>query len=190
MTINGRQDGNSDQQAGPASATGVVNAGRRRFGRTGLAASGILATLASRPVLGAACMTPSAFVSGNLSTHGTPPACAGRSPGYWKNKTDWPIANRDTAKFKNVFTCAKTSPYFDVTMLTLLDPQDFDKYNLGMHLVAAYLNAMAGWSPVLPVTKLQSMWNELQAVGYFTPVAGVHWTAPDVVNYIQSTYVL
>ncbi|CAH1906035.1 conserved hypothetical protein [Candidatus Nitrotoga sp. HW29] len=49
---------------------------RRRFAASGLAVSGIILTLASRPVLGDPfCMSPSGFISGNTSQHGAcPPA--------------------------------------------------------------------------------------------------------------------
>ena len=49
---------------------------RRKFATSGLAVSGIILTLASRPVLGDAfCMSPSGFCSGNTSQHGAcPPA--------------------------------------------------------------------------------------------------------------------
>jgi hypothetical protein len=49
---------------------------RRRFATSGLAVSGIILTLASRPVLGDSfCMSPSGFISGNTSQHGAcPPA--------------------------------------------------------------------------------------------------------------------
>ncbi len=49
---------------------------RRQFATSGLAVSGIILTLASRPVLGEAfCLTPSGAVSGNTSHHGAcPPA--------------------------------------------------------------------------------------------------------------------
>jgi len=49
---------------------------RRRFATSGLAVSGIILTLASRPVLGDTfCMTPSGYCSGNTSQHGAcPPA--------------------------------------------------------------------------------------------------------------------
>jgi hypothetical protein len=66
----------------------AIDRSRRRL--SGLGVSAIL-TLASRPVLAGQCMTPSAAVSGNLSTHGTPPECRGRSPGYWKQHPgSWP----------------------------------------------------------------------------------------------------
>ncbi|WP_420474463.1 hypothetical protein [Noviherbaspirillum sp. ST9] len=188
MTPNGRQDDNIDEKnVSGASQQGLENPGRRRFGRSGIAATGIIATLTSKPVLGTVCKSPSGFLSGNLSNQKPPSACAGRSPGYWKNH-DWPIPNRTTAKFKSVFTVPAGSPYFTVTMLALLDPQDFDKYNFGMHLVAAYLNFRAGWSPFLDTARLQAMWTEVRTVGYFTPTAGVKWTAEQCVDYIQQTF--
>jgi hypothetical protein len=190
MTSDGRQSDNSETEAlpGPLAHSGLKSAGRRRFGKSGIAVSGVLVTLASGPVLGdIVCKSPSGALSGNLSSHGTPPVCTGVSPGYWKNHTDWPIANRDTVKFKTVFTTTPGSPYGTVTMLTLLDHQDYDTNNLGMHLVAAYLNAMAGRTPFLTVETIKSMWTEIQTVGYFTPTAGTHWTSAQVVAYITST---
>lgn len=50
-------------------------------------------TLASRPVLAVQCTSASAAVSGNLSQHGTPTLCTGRTPGYWKvahHGDEWP----------------------------------------------------------------------------------------------------
>jgi hypothetical protein len=165
-----------------------VNESRRRFGKSGLAASGMFITLASRPVLGAeVCKSPSGFLSGNLSTHGSPPICEGRSPGYWKTHTSWPIANRTTCKFSSVFTCAPSSPYSSVTMLDLLSHQSFDANNLGMHLVAAYLNAMEGWTPFLTLERIVSMFTEWQSTGYFSPTAGVQWNAAQIVDYLQRT---
>lgn len=65
---------------------------RRRLTSVGLGVSAIF-TLASRPVLAAQCTSPSAAASGNLSQHGTPLVCIGRTPGYWKNPkkaSEWP----------------------------------------------------------------------------------------------------
>lgn len=59
------------------------NPTRRRLTSAGLGVSAIF-TLASRPVLAAQCTSPSAAASGNLSQHGTPVICTGRTPGYWK----------------------------------------------------------------------------------------------------------
>jgi len=188
--MTGHHDNRDEQQVGQEAVhqQGLVNESRRRFGKSGLAATGVLATLASRPVLGCdVCKSPSGFLSGNLSRNDKPQVCAGRSPGYWKNKTSWPIPNRSTVKFSSVFTCKSGSPYKTVTMLTLLSPQSYDKNNLGMHLVAAYLNVKQGWSPFLTVERLNSMFTELQSKGYFTPTAGVKWTAAQVVDYLSRT---
>jgi hypothetical protein len=190
MNTRGQQDDLTDEGAAPhpVSEGGQLNESRRRFGKSGLAASGVLLTLASRPVLGCeVCKSPSGFLSGNLSTHGSPAICQGRSPGYWKNHQSWPIANRSTCKFSSAFTCRPRSPYASVTMLTLLSHQSFDSNNLGMHLVAAYLNAMQGWTPFLTVERIQSMFVEWQATGYFSPTAGVKWSAAQIVDYIKRT---
>lgn len=186
MTPNGQQNENIDDKnvSGP-SEKGLENAGRRRFARSGLAASGIIATLASRPVLATVCKSPSGFLSGNLSNHQQPTACDGRSPGYWKNHK-WPI-DKDTALFRSVFTVSSSSPLYSMTMLDVLNTKD-DKYNLAMHLIAGYLNYLSGKSPFLDTSRLQSMWNELQMPGYFTPTAGVKWTSEQVVYYIQQTF--
>ena len=69
-----------------------VNDSRRRLTGAGLGMS-VIFTLASRPVLAATCTTASAAASGNLSQHGAPLICTGRTPGYWKNlqhANEWP----------------------------------------------------------------------------------------------------
>lgn len=69
-----------------------VDTSRRRLTGAGLGMSAIF-TLASRPVLAVQCTSPSAAASGNLSHHGTPPQCTGRTPGYWKvahHGKEWP----------------------------------------------------------------------------------------------------
>lgn len=71
----------------------LVDSARRDFGKTGLALSGVLFTLASGSAVGAAfvCKSPSGFLSGNLSAHGAPITCSGLTPGYWgTHPTLWP----------------------------------------------------------------------------------------------------
>jgi hypothetical protein len=179
--------------------TPSVDESRRRFTKSGLAASGVLLTITSRSVLGGGndglliCKSPSGWISGNNSVHGQPPICEGVSPGYWKNHTTWPIPNRDGALFRAAFpTCASGSVYYNDTMLKLLDHQSYDKDNLAMHLVAAYLNAVAGKTPFLPVATVQAMFTEWQSTeghpnGYYTPTAGVQWNAWKIVAYITAT---
>ncbi|MDB5823260.1 MAG: hypothetical protein JWR21_1964 [Herminiimonas sp.] len=199
MTIDGRQDSDSETEArtGPIAQSDLKNAGRRRFGKSGMAASGVLATLASGPVLGDVlqCKSPSGSLSGGHSTHGPAPVCnGGRSPGYWKNAAanQWPIA--PTKPFKTIFTTTNGSPYHTASLLTVLDP-DFDNAPLGRHIVAAYLNAIStpSLTPFLSGQQVVAMWNEILASGFYTPTAGVKWPAtaapgqPSVVAYLTST---
>ena len=81
---------------GIAEQAKLADESRRNFTKSGLAVSGVLLTLASRSALGGGfvCKSPSGFLSGNVSQHGTPLTCDGRTPGYWGTNTDaqhpWP----------------------------------------------------------------------------------------------------
>jgi hypothetical protein len=200
VALNQEQNGGMEPDQLPEETpaqTSSVDESRRRFTMAGVAASGVLLTLASRPVLGTetalCCKSPSGWISGNKSTHGPAPVCEGVSPGYWKNHTTWPIPNRNTALFRVAFpSCAPGSVYYNDTMLKLLKHQDYDKNNLAMHLVAAYLNAVGGRTPFLPVATVQAMFTEWQSTGghpngYYTPTAGVQWNAWKIVAYITAT---
>lgn len=216
-----------EQQPGKQlSAKGTA---RRRFTRAGAAASGVLLTLHSQPGMAAVvCAGPSGFQSGLVSARPNDPgACAGRSPGFWKN-TDpapdgstngngngngngkgkggkgstptpaplpdkiWPAGALPTDKFRSVFTCTMgmNSTYgSDTCTLDYImgNKATFDKDNLGAHLVAAYLNVLAGYSGFQTVPMLQNIWNELRDKGYFCPTAGVQWNAAQVVEYLKGT---
>lgn len=190
MSVN-RPDNNSEKSVQPNELaeprSTPINGSRRRFAASGLAVSGAMLTLASRSVMSqTANRSPSGFVSGNQSSHGPQPVSYGRSPGYWKNHpSSWPIST--TTKFSSIFSCPKSSPYAECTMMQLLTHQSFDTNNLGMHLVAAWLNARKGWTPFLTEERVCGMFTEWQKVGYFTPTAGVKWYAPDIVNYLAAT---
>lgn len=160
---------------------------RRQFTKASLGLSGVIFSLASRPVLGdVVCKSPSGFLSGNASTHGPQPVCLGRSPGYWKNHLEsWPIAT-DT-QFRNVFPTSPSSVYAKYTFVQLLTPQQDDRQNLGMHLVAAYLNAISGWTPFLKTETIIAMFAEWQSKGTFSPTATVQWTSADIVTYLKAT---
>lgn len=172
---------------------------RRRLAKAGVGAAGVLMTLESRATMSPMiCKSPSGALSGGLSSHyGPAPVCNGLSPGYWKNHTGaWPCAT-DTW-FADVFYVSgnrrfctvkqKNTSYLCSTMLNLLSPQRFDRYNLAMHAIATYLNIRSGKINFLSVETLLAMWYEVQTKGYYSPTVGVKWSAEQVKNYLQATH--
>ncbi|MFW5970453.1 MAG: hypothetical protein ACOCP9_07420 [Halofilum sp. (in: g-proteobacteria)] len=57
---------------------------RRRFGKTALGVTPVIATLYGRPLWAAANCTPSGWISGNTSMHHELEDCGGYTPGYWQ----------------------------------------------------------------------------------------------------------
>jgi len=117
--------------------TNSVDISRRRFTKAGVAVSGVLLTLASRPSLGAGgglggggvCKSPSGFMSGNVSSHGNEQYCSGRTPGYWSNHYNWPLPYKtgnctDTRNKQNYLSWENSGP-FGGTM--------FNDTNIGFH---------------------------------------------------------
>lgn len=229
MTTQEHPNGKMAEQGLPQDATSPsrsVDESRRRFGKSGLAASGVILTLASQPVLGQwACQSPSGFQSGNVSAHGDLPLCSGLTPGYWQapNK-QWPspcmqgtcsntknLSSNEAVDwtggtaFSSIFNCGTygaiyksaclpvkkgpckpTSPLSFMQIL-LLNGKD-DSYQLGAHVVAAFLNAHAGLTMgVLTAQAVKDMFNEWAEKGYYEPSAGVQWSGADIVFYLQST---
>jgi hypothetical protein len=195
----------------PGTQLSAKGAARRRFTRAGAAASGVLLTLHSQPGMTAViCAGPSGFQSGLISARNPDPgACSGRSPGYWKNvevsgggngkgpkhnlpNKVWPPGATADTLFRSVFTCtasmADTYGSDTCTLDWIMGTNaGWDKDNLGAHLVAAYLNVLAGYTGYLTVNKLTNIWNELRDYGYFTPTAGVQWSRAQVVQYLSGT---
>lgn len=62
-----------------------------------------------------------------------------------------------------------------------------DPFQLGAHFVAAILNARMSLTPILSEAMVINIFNEWNNKGYFEPTASVHWYAPDIVAYLQST---
>ncbi len=185
-----------------------VNDSRRQFTKSGLVVSGVLFTLTSRSAVSGnfVCKSPSGFLSGNLSKHGTPATCSGLSPGYWgthpeqwpmpyqpgscKNKTcttasDW----CNGTPFRSVFNCnGQGTIYLPYSMMqTIWLRGNADPAQLAAHCVAAILNAKMRTTPVLTEIKVVSIFNEWDGKGFFEPTAGVKWYAADIVSYLKST---
>ena len=173
--------------------------------------AGVLATLESKSAMASmVCRAPSGSLSNGLAAshyvNGKAPACNGLSPGYWKQPQHaWPVS-RDLM-FVNVFYAVGSGTacpvraasysngayynpgsYYCAKLEDMLNSQDFDKNNVGMHLVAAYLNIMAKYVGFLELTDLQTMWSELQTTGRYSPTAGVYWDNSQVANYLSSIH--
>jgi hypothetical protein len=165
-------------------------AARRRLTKAGLGAAGVLLSLEShatmRPMV---CFSPSAGYSGKLSSnYNRNVVCSGKSPGYWKNHTGWPCP-RDK-QFDSVFECngSNQATYGSKTMLEIVQGCDFDRYNLGMHLVATYLNVLSGRISFLSVKTLANMWSQLQSTGVYKPSPTVFWNAEQTKKYLEATH--
>jgi len=197
--------------------TSSIDSSRRRFTKSGLTASGVILTLASRPVLAnlGVCKSPSGFLSGNVSAQGDPLYCDGRSPEYWMNNPkSWTAAagyepgeyRPPTGSSQNVnrlngwvggtkFSEVFGSSHYDTgsveySLMQVLWMQDQDPYQIGGHCVAAVLNAAAGFTPpsALDEASVINMFMEWETTGIFHPTAGVDWGPTEIVYYIQSTF--
>jgi hypothetical protein len=191
-----QQNGAADKPSTASPVTAHISAeglARRRFGKAGIGASGVLLTLVSQPGMASGvCKAPSGSLSGGLISHKGPAvACTGKSPGYWKNHSSWPSSCSTSAKFNSVFYCAGLNQNSygaaKTTLKLILSHQSFDSSNLGMHMCATYLNIQSGRIGFLTVAELQKIWYDWQRYGYYAPTAGVKWNAAQIVMYLTTT---
>jgi hypothetical protein len=190
----------SDTPMTPTETTTTsVNNARRRFAKTGLGASAVIATLVSQPVLGAVpynC-TISGHASGNVSTHGPEVNCAiGLSHGYWKTHTatgDWPAPFAPSQLFRNA---GAPNSLLDApgittgkTMLQVLNLGGGDMTALAREVVCALLNAQH-FAPNFPLSmaQIKQIWNEVVNTGHYQVNASVSWSVEDVKNYLESLH--
>ena len=141
---------------------GLENPMRRRFGLVGVGTSGVLLSLACKPVLGGVVSTsPSGCLSANQSMHGEKAFNGARQPTYWASTGSWPIDG--STKFGQIFSCNRNSELGDTCLKDLVSgitkseggttktvPVTADTNQLGMYLTTAMLNARKGWTPFLP----------------------------------------
>ncbi len=165
---------------------------RRRLTKAGLGAASVLWTADSRATMKTmVCVSASGALSGGLNSNyaRTTPKCDGKSPGFWKNHASaWPCST--TKAFSDVFGCSGTNAntYGSKNLLEIVRGCDFDKYNLGMHLVATYLNVLSGKIGFLSVQTLQQIWRQLQSSGYYEPAKGVYWSPEQTKRYLEATH--
>jgi len=190
---------------------------RRKLVKGGLATPVILATLASKPVLGAApynC-TISGQISGNTSSHSAPETCSslGLSPGYWKNHTgvgDWPSISPNAA-FNTVFAdaywwvsqnantvelcppsyqnCTANPSFLQVLQSTAGMRPRLNYPALARAAVASLLNAYK-FAPNYPLTPTDvvAMFNSVYSGGTYSINPTTSWTADQVMTYFESLY--
>ena len=178
--------------AEPQAGQQPANPARRRLGM-GLGA-GVLMTVKSTPGMAAAvCATPSGSLSKTFSSHA--PAglkCSGVSPGYWRNRS-WPTNCSTGIRFGAVFADSSFYGFNDYAETKMIDilknniPFQ-DKYELGAHLVAAYLNLMEGSTTAISLDKLKLMWQKISTKQKYEAAPGVFWDGTQVVNYIKGTF--
>ena len=158
----------------------LVDPSRRGFTKIGaIATSGVLLSLASRPILAAQCSI-SGMQSGNTSNPNKV-TCQGCTPGFWLNPVGsvrWsPYSpgtckdqngngscktwDSDGTKFHSVFSGSRygTKTMAEVIRLTGVD----DTYQLGAHACAAILNALHLQNFGYSATDIITMWNTYYA---------------------------
>jgi hypothetical protein len=186
----GEKQPQSDNIVTPSAPPVFAGESRRRFTKAGLAASGVILSLASKPGMACEiCASPSGSLSGGLNSHhGPAPVCNGRPPSYWHTCSTWPSGCNSSNHFRTVFHVPSSqSMYYPPTCGQAVNPQGLNDGGLGSCLMAAYLNACAGYTSYLTPTMVQSIFNEWQSTGYYTPSAGVRWDSQQIVAYLTGT---
>lgn len=184
------EDGNNGAAPTPAPVPPLTKAGASRRRMAGL---GAILTVTSTPGMATmCCTTPSGSLSGGLVSNAPGGlVCEGRSPGYWKqSQHPWGSAGvSPNAPFKSVFPCFnRMNTYGQKTLLQMLTPQSFDTANIGMHLVATYLNVRAHKISFLTEATVIAIWNQWSSTGYYVPMSGATpWNASDIVRYLRNT---
>lgn len=121
---------------------------RRRLLSSALSASALIVTTANKPAWATDRCTRSALNSANLSGQHTIGGC-GRSPGFWRNRTDWPSGCSRADAFTNVFGSYKYKGAVLFQNKSLADvinisgSSDANPGNIALHLIGAYCNAKA-----------------------------------------------
>ncbi|MRV76448.1 hypothetical protein GJ700_32530 [Duganella sp. FT92W] len=195
-------EGDKNAPQAPVATPVFTGAARRRFTKAGALAAGAVLTLKSQPGMAAnssGCVfaTPSAAGSFAINrSHGPKVGyCNAVSPGYWKeHPTEWPKQPWATTKsmtecyFQKIFPVGRTSQFYNQKLITVIGWGGGDIQDVARHLIAAYLNAMKGYtSPYLTTAKVQEIWTGYNSAGGYKP-AGKVWSSSDVSNYIKGTW--
>jgi hypothetical protein len=196
------EDGDTGKGGAPdATPTEISASGlsRRRFGKAGAGVSaGVIMTLVSQPGMAQTlCVSASGAASANLSYHSEHLiACAGRSPGFWKNHPEaWPSAGTSTdTKYLalwNTSRVSKSAPLSPYTCMQVVTPQEVangaDPDNVAMHIMATLLNVRSGRIGFLTENQVRAIWVSYAATGTYQPSAGITWNGAQIVDYLKKT---
>lgn len=186
----------------PAETPAFSGAARRRFTKAGAVAVGAVLTLKSQPGMAAnssGCIfaTPSAAGSFAINRSRSPMvgSCNAVSPGYWKMHPEaWPKQPGKPTKsmwdypFQNIFPVGRNSTFFGQKLGDVIGWSGGDTQDVARHLIAAYLNAMLGYTnPYLTTQMVVAIWNSYNSPAGYAP-AGRVWSSSDISNYIKGTW--
>jgi hypothetical protein len=183
------QDRDPGPQSGiaPIPPSGPVP-GRRRLLTGGLSATGVVLTLASRPVLGnVTCQDPSAYGSVSVASQETRQAIPTTNP---LSITDWGTAAPATWPVpQSTLFSAKFPGGVETTMLALLQDTASTR-RLERYVIASFLNIKANRIPrtCLNAPELKEMWNAVKLGGLYRPNT-LRWDSEAVIRYLQNNTV-
>jgi hypothetical protein len=173
----------------------LQGAARRRFTRAGMGASGIIMTLSSQPGMATTtvCRPASGFLSGTWASSNPKQdvLCWGLKPEVWcANWRYWESLAKQP--FITTFPCtSKTSGLKKYTMLQVISGtpgRTNDPNEVGKFMVAAWLNAGLGATPVLDRIKLKQIWDAYKVSLHYKPDGAYEtWDGAMIVEYIKST---
>ena len=194
-----------DRDAGPQSGNAPTPPagpvpGRRRLLTGGLSATGVVMTLASRPVLAWHCQSPSAYASGNTSRPAQTFADENtKTISYWQTASSWPspfvkssTITVASTKFNDYFPSSYSN---DKSMKWVLNNgSTYEKY-----IIAAALNV--AWSKnstttgtdanlCLSLSELQEIWNGVRSGGYIPSPGATPWGQSKVIEYLQKNWIV
>jgi hypothetical protein len=183
-----------DRDPGPQSGIAPIPPsrpvpGRRRLLTGGLSATGVVLTLASRPVLGQmTCQTPSAHGSVNASQEARQVVPADPlSIAAWISADPWPGSLvKNDVRFKDKFPGG-----VDRRMIRLLI-QPAGQYDLEKLFIASYLNIITTPpripSSCLSESELLQMWGAVKSGGRYRPTS-LNWDTEAVKLYLRKNTV-
>jgi hypothetical protein len=176
--------------ATPPETGSAPSLARRRLLRGGLGAAPVLMAAAPRSVMaGGTCMTGSAYTSWSPSVAAsrspTMYTCSGKTPESWLATplASWPSScvNVDTkaGTVTPIKFGARFSPRHygdDPSLVQVLQKTSTAGIDcMAKHIVAAYLNAAQGLTPLVVVDPVR-VWSDFHGKGgFYEPTAGVRW---------------